>query len=91
MLADEYLGRIPYLPWVLLAPICGGRDLAPCHYFQDDTNRRQYATTISCRYRDDPEFDGYVIIVENGRIFNLMLFRGSYADTTLRRKQFWYI
>jgi hypothetical protein len=33
----------------------------------------------------DRDYDGYVVIVEAGRIFNFMLFRASYADATLRR------
>jgi hypothetical protein len=85
MLADEYLGRVPYLPWVLLAPTAAveiWRHVVISKTTQTAAVRDYYLVPIA----DDPEFDGYVIIVENGRIFNLMLFRGSYADTTLRRK-----
>jgi hypothetical protein len=84
MLGAEYLGRVPYLPWV---PIAASRAVEIWRHVtvskttQDKAVRDYYLVPIS----DDPQYDGYVIIVENGRIFNLMLFRGSYADTTLRR------
>jgi hypothetical protein len=84
MLADEYLGRIPYLPLVPLAASRAveiWRHITVSKTTQTEAVRDYYLVPIS----NDPAYDGYVIIVENGRIFNLMLFRGSYADTTLRR------
>jgi hypothetical protein len=84
MLGDEYAGRISYLPWTSLAPAHAveiWRQVTLSKTNQTQAVRDYYLVPI----QEDPDYDGYVVIAEGGRIFNLMLFRASYADKTLRR------
>jgi hypothetical protein len=84
MLGDAYASRIPYLPWAPLAPsraVEVWRQVTISKATQSEAVRDYYLVPI----QEDPDYDGFVVIAENSRIFNLMLFRASYADKTLRR------
>jgi hypothetical protein len=85
MLDDRYIGRIPYLHLVPLAPSRAveiWRLVTKSQATQTESIRDYYLVPI----QDDPDNDGYVVIAESGRIFNFLLFRASYADKSLRRE-----
>ena len=83
MLGDSYRGRVPYLRWACLAPTRAvevWRRIARSKVMAAEVAREYCLVPI----QGDSSYDGYAVIVENGRIFNLLLFRSSYADATLR-------